>query len=140
MARSDAAREFVHALRFLELAGSHRSAPAVAIARSSVALTTASGCSREAVHQVLRPRAGVGDAAEPADVVVHARRVSTNVDVATSSRGDCCAVLTQDRAGPFQLRPGLGRVAQYRAHDLSIHRAVVFDHPLSWLAVGVVSL
>ena len=62
------------------------------------------------------------------------------MDVATSSRGDCCAVLTQDRAGPFQLRPCLGRVAQYRAHDLSSDRAVVLDHPLSGLPVGVVAL
>src|SRR5207249_10284220 len=60
--------------------------------------------------------------------------------MATSSRGDCCSMLTQDRAGPFQLRPCLGRVAQYRAHDLSIDRAVVLDHPLSGLPVGVVAL
>ena len=72
--------------------------------------------------------------------VDEARRVSPNVDVATSSRGDCCAVLTQDRAGPFQLRPGLGRVTQYRAHDLPIDRGVALNHPLSRLAVGVIAL
>ena len=72
--------------------------------------------------------------------MVHPRRVSANVDVATSSRRDSCAVLAQDRAGPFQLRPGLGRVTHYRAHDLSVDRAVVLDHPLSGLPVGVVAL
>ena len=105
-----------------------------------MASSTPSGCCRQTVHEVLCPCARVGHAAEPANIVVHPRRVSANVDVATSSRGDCCAVLPQDRTGPFQLRPGLGRVTQYRAHDLSIDRGVALDHPLSRLAVGVIAL
>ena len=55
--------------------------------RSPVAPTTASGGGREAVHQILRSRAGVGDAAEPADVVVHPRRVGAYVDVAAGPGG-----------------------------------------------------
>src|SRR5260370_9677543 len=140
VARADPAGELVPALCLLELTGAHGPAPPVAVARSPVASSTPSGCCRQTVHEVLCPCACVGHAAESANVVVHLRRVSANVDMAPSSRGDCCAVLTQNRTGPFQLRPGCGRVAQYRAHDLSVHRAVVFDHPLSWLAVGVVSL
>jgi len=135
MARSDAAREFVHALRLLELAGSHRSAPAVAIARSPVASSTASGGGCEAVHQVLRPGAGVGDAAEAADVVIQSCGVGADMDVAAGSRGDPGAILAKDRASPFQLRPGFGCVLQYRAHDLARHGGVALNHPLSRFSV-----
>src|SRR5207247_9092242 len=122
VARTDPAGELVQALCLLELTRAHRPAPPVAVARSAVASATPSGCCRETVHQVFCPGAGVGHTPEPAKVAVHPRRVSANVDVATGSRRDSCAVLAQDRAGPFQLRPGLARVPQYRAHDLYVDR------------------
>src|SRR5438445_10794364 len=130
MTGTDPAGELVQALCLLELTAAHGPAPAIAVAGSAVASSTASGRGRQTVHEVFCPCAGVGHTAEPADIVVHPRRVGANVDMATSSCGDCCTVLTQDRAGPFQLRPCFGRVAQYRAHDLSSDGAVVLHHPL----------
>src|SRR5439155_20708149 len=140
MARPYATREVADALRLLEPTSTHRSAPAIAIGRTPVVLAAPARCGGNAIRELLRPRAGVGNAAEAANVMVHPRRIGAHGHVPAGPGGYSCAMLAKDRAGPLQLRPGFRRVSQYGTDDFSVDGAIALDHPLSWFAIRVVAL
>src|SRR5205085_1556138 len=111
-----------------------------AVAGAAVLTSAATARRGQPVHQVLRPGADAGDAAEAIEVVIEVGRVGADVDMTAGPCGRASAVAAQDLADTLQLHPGLGCVAEDRAHQLAYDSAVAFGHPHSLVSRGVVAL